>query len=275
MLYHLPNFAGSTVSLDNLRDRGLGYAFETSIGLANTTQTDGPAGEARGLVVGMERAGRPVGYFPDKQTWQKIPGLDAWVGFYTGQAPGPNDLARSTMLDGHAVELGDGRRWIVPIAVGGPEEGDAELTRYRTLPHVDRLDEDGNWTVGDVLPRYAPLWDAAAAWWDAKWSAAGEDNEAADTGDAIRVIFKIDDARGAAVTILAANYRVSAIEVSLLGLLNDQTRVAILDAAIDWPTIAAWVQKKTDQQTPDISSTDAGPPAEHPATGQPSPTSGD
>jgi hypothetical protein len=61
------------------------------------------------------------------------------------------------------------------------------------------------------------------------------------------ITFEFDGLRNAACECLAANYRVSPAEVSLLGLLDGGVASKILDALADWPTairLAEQLQKK-------------------------------
>jgi hypothetical protein len=55
----------------------------------------------------------------------------------------------------------------------------------------------------------------------------------------------------AAITVLATNYRLSNVEVAMLGLLDDQGNVAqeILKACVELPAYLRWVKKNLEQAT--------------------------
>lgn len=262
-VYFLPNKTRLDAKLDKLRELGLGYAFEERAVGAEVQHS--PSGE-RGVVVGdpAHVTENHLGYFADRQTWQKIPGKEIWVGFATASPPTPADLARQQQLLGHWVKLADDQRWLVPIARRVVPE-DYHLPWYCALPQSVGLDEHGEWVANQPLARYAPLWRQALAWWDAMSAAELVDNKA-----------QLDFAGllDAAVLTLQANYRVSKIECALLALLTIEHAREVLNALIDWPTITAWLKKKADSETTDSSSFSSGPEAATLPTDQPARTSG-
>jgi len=246
LLYYLPDAARARLT-EAIDAAGLGYAFDGPPIPCEVTR--GPqAAQPAGLVV-ADKGSAPdhmVRLDPDAQTWRPIPGSDAMVGVYTDAPPTPELLARADLLPGHPVELADGQTYIAPVARGLAMDDEAGPTGWTlALPQTVGLDPAGAWTAGDVVPRYRALWAAACHWWDAKHQAldAGPDD---DQPDAATVAFTFDFASllDAALTVLAANYRVGRPEVALLGLFDDASAVRLLDAAIDWPTVQAWLKKK-------------------------------
>ncbi|MGA2032853.1 MAG: hypothetical protein ABSG68_11385 [Thermoguttaceae bacterium] len=290
LLYFIPA-ASSSISLAELRRAGLGYAFE-SAELVKRAVTRGPGG-APGQIVAAGCAGE-VGYFPERQTWRKIPwGVDRgacansphaarptphdppaspWVGYFTAAAPTPDWLARAKQLSGHEVTLLDGNRWLAPIARGWTEE-DGELRWFHTLPRRCDLDEEGRWTQDRVLDRYRPLWDLALRWDEARMAALRspesrvQSPEPEPGADVLQVRFDFEDILAAAVAALQANYRIGPTEVALLGLLTQELAVDVLDALADFPTRLDWLKKKLPPAATDSSS--PGPEGSTAATAPP------
>lgn len=211
---------------------GLGYALAGGCPFAQCM--NGPDGKRGGILSAVDALGSSdLGYFPDKQTWQRIPGTDAYAGFYTDDPPTPKDVAKPSQIAGHLVALGDGNEWLVPVARGLVEE-DGDL-RYRIdLPDRTTLDDDGNWITSGVATEFQALWSTAEKWWEAIGSADGKPVTYTDLHDD-------------ALAALSTNYRIGKAECALLGLLNTQICRGILDALVDVPTYMAWVKKKAAQ----------------------------
>lgn len=243
LLYHLPGKQATT--LRELRGGDLAYAFERGADLVSRGAGSGPD-QAAGLTVADGRflaAGR-VGYYPEKQTWVRIPGSDAWVGFYRDDRPQPTDLARDEQIPGHLVWLGDDQQWEIPVARGWLDDGEASGP-YQALPSSTALSEDGEWIRGGVVLRYQALWELALRWWDAFVGALPDGAQQVEAEE-VKIAFEFAELADGAVTALAANYRLGRAEASLLGLLNDQTMREVLDALIDRPTLDNWLKKKAD-----------------------------
>lgn len=280
LLYYLPECTRA-IKVADLGKIGLGYAFDSR--LVPREVQRGPGGDRGVVVADPDRLPEHLlGFWPEKQTWLKIPGLpdgkEAWVGRHNDQPVRPPDLVRESVLPGHFVTLADGNDWLVPIARGINADGD-EPFGYPNLPQTVGVDDAGAWTQGGVVPKYRRLWEIATAWWDA-FAAAGPgpddvDDVVVDDKRKVTIEFDFPGVNDAALYALATNYRVGKAEVALLGLFDDRSTVEVLEALIDWPTVQAWIKKKVSEtSTPDGSSTDAGPEASIPDTGQPSPTSG-
>lgn len=249
-LYYIPKVSGP-VNPELPRKHGLGYAFERRI-VGRRVMERGPDGDA-GLVVASSE--ERIGYFKDKQAWRKVPGTRAWVGMYCDAPPLPADLGREQMLPGHSVRLGDEQYWTVPVA-RALAESDDQLQAFCALPSGVSLDDNGQWTTGEVVPRYRELWKIATDWFDTQYGEGQVDEEN-------RLTFEFAEVNDAALTALAANYRIGKAEVALLGLFTQQTTFAILQAVIDQPTLDKWVKKKLESGT---WNTAGGEPAEAPTT---------
>lgn len=274
-LYYIPE-QQAQVTLEQLKAGGLEYAFET---LPTASGVQGGPDGGSGVILAQEpfTPAHRIRYLPEQQTWRKLPRIEAcetcegrepcktrelcetcqpWVGMYRDDPPGPQDLARREMLDGYLLELGDGRQWQIPVAREVCEK-DGRFVSESALPRRMELSQAGEFVPGDPLPQFASLSAAAAEYYDAFDRALKED------GGKIR--FEFDDQ--AAVTVLAANYRISRLEVVMLGLLTygGPYAVRILSLAIDLPGLAE-LQKKTDSAG---SASGDGPSEGIPTTGQP------
>jgi hypothetical protein len=255
-LYYLPRRTGNPTIAD-LQASPLAYAFDEAASVATCGLTTGP--DDGGGVLAADTKRLPEGrlrYEPAAQRWQAMPWLVGngkagtiaqaepapWVGLWTADRPGPEDLGRRALLDGHWVKMGDDRSWLIPVARGSTDE-DGELRWYVALPQRVGLDEAGEWTAGQVVDKYAKLWEVAGRWWAAM---AGTVIETADQpDDSGEVVLDFAGCNDAALTALSANYVVGRAEMALLQLLTDQNVREVLNAIIDWPTLSAWLEKKT------------------------------
>ena len=122
----------------------ISYAFEC--GPAPCKVRDGPDGQ--GVIYADNKVQR-VGYYPDEQTWKKIPQTSWWVGM--SSKPIPSDLARKDQIAGDEVE-----GWHIPIARSFIAQ-DGEIRWLNKLPSYSDLDDEGNWIPGNVLEKYGPF----------------------------------------------------------------------------------------------------------------------
>ncbi len=229
-LYYLPERTRG-ISREDLVSLGLGYAIDRQFTAAEIL-AHGPDG-GRGVIVADPRRVDPARIRMEAggQSWRKAVGY--WVGHYITERPGPADLLRSPAIAGHPVVLGDGREWICPL--GRLVDGEP------ALPRASELDEDGQWRPGPVLERYRRLWEVACGWWDTLSRAEVIEDEAAGP----RLRFDFSGLHEAAIECLQAQYAIGATEAAALGLLNEQVAREILNAAVDWPTLLNWMEKKT------------------------------
>lgn len=207
---------------------GLGHVLPRC---RKTAVSCGPGGVAGVVAV---HSGAEIGYYADKQTWRKR-GPGVWVGVWNELAkPEPEELAIDDQQPGHLVKLRDEREWLAPLA----REWDGEQQSFRAaVPAGLDLDDEGRWITGAVEARYARLWEIAGK----RWAMVSDDKSSATVGDLCDW----------AVECLQVNYRIDRAEAAMLGLFDSQARaaIAVLDAAIDWPTIREW-QKKTAELQP-------------------------
>lgn len=202
-----------TMSAARAHQLGLGYALDGR-GVAYVGMTCGPGG-ASGVLFG--RSETPLTN-PERLRWAPCPSRPRLhVGWDPGDPPGPRDLARRKQLQGHAVELADGNRWLVPVA--RHPGGDSPLPR--------RLAWSGEgWAQGEVIESRRALWEGACRAWENLTGDVREDG-----------VMLVSDGAELAVMALSANYRVSQAEVSALGLLDTETSAEVLKALVDWPAI--------------------------------------
>jgi hypothetical protein len=229
-LYYLPNSAKPDAAAK------LAYAFEGAP--IQQSVANGPDQAGAGTILAdFTLPGVLIGYYPERQIWKKIPGMEAWLGTLKDvpSQKGPEQFARTKKLRGELVALGDGNLWQIPTARAWTES-DGSIRWYTALPQARKLDEAGKWTAGDVLAKYASVWDYASKWFDLRMGVT------ADAAGTLDLDFQGENE--ACVAALAVNYRLSDFEVSELDLLNSDVVGDVLDALIDYSTLMAWSKKK-------------------------------
>ncbi len=258
-LYYLPGPVEG-VTIKDVRKAGLGYAFDSQNCTAAGVHANGLDEGRQGTIIADPNRVESIGLYPDKQTWRKIPGREVWAGFYTDDRPTPADLARKEQLNGHLVTLLDGNKWLCSVARGAAEE-DGSLVWFHALPQRLVLTDMGEVEHGDVIPRYAGIFELATRWFDLRMDALRE-------SDGQTIETKLTGLTGlaeAASEAMGINYVVGLPEC--IDLLTEPLAVEILDALIDMPTRYELLKKITDRL--DGSPSDDGPSAATPDTDQP------
>lgn len=237
-LYYVPNETRS-ISTQRVAELGLGHAFDRDRWIAREAQ-HGPGGTA-GVCLMRKGSmdGSKLGYYPDRQSWRVVPHSSAFVGYYTEDRPTPATLVRAQILPGHLVELADGNRYEIPVARQWVELDGAPKWACM-LPERTEVDANGAWTPGGVIARHAALWAVAEKWWETIRGAEVTD----EGGETIKVAFNFAELNDSALLALATNYHVSRAEVGALGLFDDRCAREVLNALVDWPTLAEWLKKK-------------------------------
>jgi len=170
-----------------------------------------------------------VGYYPEKQRWEKID-EQLWIGWETNNPPGPADLVRRQVLDGHIVTLGDGHPWLIPCE--------------RYLPKTMVVNAKGEVTRVP-LERFAPVRDLSELLREDFYTALAEQAEGKEAPSP-----KMTGAQQVkmATFFLGLNYRVGWMEANCLLLWNDETLRESLQAVLDvpsmWKIVAAQKEKK-------------------------------
>jgi hypothetical protein len=214
MLYFLPGNQSPDKSL--IAKFGLEYAFEDlPLDVGQVRPNQGPDSQS-GFVVSC--SGMPPEYSPNSQVWFKHP-LGSWFGWNKSCPPKPSMLQRQEMLSGKLVQLIDGNLWQIPIAHSWVlESGNLRYTEQftRTLEFVD-----GVWKPGQIVPAQEAFANIGKVVFDA-WRSG------------INGRFDLD-ATNLCCKTLCLNYRLSAVEVSALGLLTNDPEYAwkILRTVID------------------------------------------
>ncbi|BBO34734.1 hypothetical protein [Lacipirellula parvula] len=225
------------VDFEKLAKWQLSFAIETSI--ENRPVSTGPSGGA-GNVFMEDAPGVDAGYYPDDQTWSKMPAVEGrpelWIGYWNDRKPTPQTLKRAKLLRGPVLTLADGNEWQVPIVRrydGAAQQWQCELPAYLAF------DGTGKVGPGRPLAKYAHLWDATAT--------IAELQFAKDAGDEAREPTQ-DELLAAVSALMGANYRVSLPELIALEALEETHLALIVMVAVRYESLVNWlttVQKKS------------------------------
>jgi len=240
-LYYVSGHQG-TLSLDGVRNLGLGYAFDAAPSCANV---EGPDGKRGTVFAALDRAGAPpLGYNAKTQTWRRVPRPDkaipaaqVWVGSVMDDPPTPSILGRPAMLDGYPVTLPDGNQWLVPVARRYADDA-GEVGWYMTLPRYLDYTDDGKFVEGGVQRQYQRLWATAEEF--VKYM--GETIQQVKTGDPMQLDLQAHFRD--AVTAVQTNYYVAEVELAMLGALSTESATQIMLTLIDWFTFQDIIDKK-------------------------------
>lgn len=238
-----------TLTREGVAKLGLAYAFPGGIQCVQVN-ANSPS-KSQGIVFAdpARHEGKRVGYFPDQQTWRKLPTVEGrpelWVGYWNDAKPGPSDLERPNMLPGEvAMTLGDGKQWVIPtLTEFDPETRSGECK----LPAPLDYDDDGNLFTTSPVGEYGELWDAIhPVALGACFGSNEPDSEIKDASDA--------QLRSAAIRLLRTNYVVDMPELITLGCFRRDTTfrtIVIASCRGEWLMEAInELSKKNDDQTP-------------------------
>lgn len=199
-------------------------------------------GDQRGNVIAKAGLGDRIGYFKEKQVWRPIPHTEKriWVGMYEDSPPREEQLRRPLQLTYDELEL-QGQRWRIPIARSFVEVDDNQIAPVNRLSSYFAVNEDGEWTFGDVEEQFEPLWSVGFRYWDHLHGVlVNETTSDEEQKVDVEPIDDFDLAEMAAVA-LQANYRLGPVECSMLKLLSVHSVSQILNIVIDlkvWETLA-------------------------------------
>lgn len=218
----------------------LGYIEERGAMRHRREVLQGPGGSPHGWIIGIgDWPAEAIGFYRDRQNWAPMGPTDngpqIWVGRNDDAVLDPNKLARSTMLEGHPVELGDGTTWIAAVARGF----DAETSNWYTpLPKSLTYDPTTNrWKPKQVAKEYRRFLELAISYAEAHDTAVADGQKT----------FEFEAIDELAILALQVNYRIGPVELSLFeDVYTVPARNALVGVALDFPTITRWVQKKTE-----------------------------
>lgn len=227
-IYYIPG-KGQNITPAQLADYGLSYVSE--VGLIRGGCLRGPDG-GQGVIVAESGFKHPdglsFGFYPDVQTWERLPESTAWIGHWTEHRPKPEDLARKKQFPGIAVRTYYGENLIVPTIL--LVDGSTCFPRF--------IKWDGkDWGMGDIVEEYRSLWsDALRVFSMLVSSACGTDPEESD-------VLTPNQLGDFAVKVCALNYRLGPAELIALGFTDAEWR-AVIHAAVDWAGRCEIVKKK-------------------------------
>lgn len=210
----------------------------------------GPFGRAAGTIVAHESVDAALVRFDEaQQEWKPFPGdSQVCVGLPKASKLQPEQLVRDEALPGHWITLGDGSRWLIPVARGFDAESEYP---YLALPIGLEYDcPTGRWLAGGVQIRYKRLHDIVERHLERRMKSSEENSDT----------FTDPEANDLAIEAIRTNYRVDSVELSFFkGAFTLQSRQDIIDAVIDLPTIIKWHKAKANIVTTETTETTEQP----------------
>lgn len=215
----------------SLEDAGLGHLAGVQL-TYRAVRNAGPD-KGAGLVIGLRMASNETGCFLAEQTWQPVDGGELFVGWKTGEQPGPEVFLRDGALPGTSpVTLADGKVW--------------EFIPSGALPEVMTVD-----TAGQMVfrPRAQDAAHFAASEWLMDYLMAGGARSYTEIVERL-------------VVCLQARYHVGLQEFLALGLFTTDlnTRVVLAALGLDFDEVVGG--KKNGELTE--SDTNSGSPDDCP-----------
>lgn len=255
-LYFIPG--RQSIDRAAIESLGLGDRIDRhDVGLIYANGPDGGAG----LVICQSSEDNSPRVDMARQVWRAAPkrGADVapyWIGYWQDRKPCEANLRRPKMLAGQSIELRDGEKWMVPRLVQF-NEGTAlhGITYSVRLPQVLDVDDSGELVTGQIDPRYQELWDEG---WRAHQSLTMQAEAAGVASMTITESIKF------ATRLLGWNYRVTPVEIAMLGLFDDALPIQVVCSAIDNDTFWAAVKNQAGRSA--VTTTDSHSGVERPKT---------
>ena len=260
-LYYIPGHDRQLITAAEFSEAGLGHALLAGkpTGLVTAKGPDGGKGAYCIVPAPAAPGAAPAQgllFRHGEAAWRRGPGGKFWLGLIESDKPGPADLARQRLISGEEIELADGNRWTIPICFS--------IVRGSTLPKRIVLGEDGTTWETRELERFLPLCADAAKVWQLYRQSGQEQSGTDQSGnppadgeaDKQRVTIDLQEGMRIAVAAIAVNYRVSALEVDALGLIDSERVWEILKAMIDGfnlERVAIALAAKKNSSIPDTS----------------------
>jgi len=206
----------------------------------------GPDNKTGCLITWQEHV--KVEYGPQRQSWRKCGAY--WIGARKGYEPAEFakfDAKGNIVAPGYSILLGDGREYIVPVAL-------ADMPNCR-IPWRETLSPTGD-LVRETDPAYREVCAVAQELYDH----ITEDDA-----------FQMDEdrLRRACAVAVSVNYNLTLTECLALGLFTSESYQRIIGAILDLPAVTDILKKKAAEAM----STDSGEADGSDATNLPTPTS--
>ena len=174
--------------------------------------TSGPD-ERQGLYVSLKTHTFTLQRYSQSDWVPMVPDKSVWVRMHA--QPTPDDMVRPGLLDGYAVELADGHRWIIPRALRWQDLQTCAVS----LPMYDLYDAvEQRWRSNEILPQYRRLWEVA-----------GQVLQYLDGQTELTAEQEIESV----VVAIGTHYRMGATECSIAKMLTVAIRYAVWSAMID------------------------------------------
>ena len=223
MLYFIEEL--HSANQETLKKHGLDRLLPNNF---STRECGKGPGNKRGIAVGDPEFGKIL-YNDANQSWSPRFGFPGtYVGVNCNPVT-PAQLARDKQVSGPMVELLDGNKWMVP-QLREWREGDAEIPFVYEckLPTVlKQSPTTGAFVSGPVTPSYRELWEESLAISEDMAKRSKNSRYEIDSDRLDRFV----------AGLLSVNYRVSAAEIGLLGLIDVNLYRDIIWAALDWGTL--------------------------------------
>lgn len=235
-LYYRPDFTG-TVTLANVREWNLGYAFTASPN-GTVCMNNTPDGRTGSVFADSARLGEWQAIMNlEEQTWRKSADNDWYVGYWKASPPTPENVERPAMLAGYPITIG-GMIWQIPKTACFDEESESLMP---ALPCKLEYSGNGQWTKGEVLEIHKQLWEVGRPFREDFLARYIRGEQPRDFTD--------NEIGMAVCTHLAANYVVGPDELTAMSAISTSDPgigLAVM-VANDLPTIMNWSeqQKKT------------------------------
>jgi len=208
----------------------------------------GPHGKRGTLITWQENV--LLAYDPASQDWH--PAGDYWIGVrsdYDSADFAKLDPAGRHLARGYRVPMGDGREYVIPVAL-------LDAPNF-ALPWKEGITAEGD-ISRQVDPRYRAVCDVAGSLWE-------------HVSDDAAFEMPEDELREAAATAISVNYRLDLTDCLALGLFTSESYADLVKAILDVPAMDEMLKKKAEAPAP--SGIDSGAKDASDATSPPTQTS--
>jgi len=219
-IYFIPGLDHTPSDID-LENVGLGHLKNNWSEYVGST---GPTNKGGAIFGGSCKVqnGVLIGYYKDTQEWTEYNDGKFWIGYQKDYKPKPENLEKENVLIGYEVLLGDGNKWMIPIA-----------RRFESgciLPQSVFLDGAGV-LKGEILEEFIVFSKQAEDIFDDFISEMEPDKKFKAKVNTVGYMFEI------AVEAISLNYNISKWEISLLRLLTTENSTRINLSIIDFPSL--------------------------------------